>query len=119
MEKHLGRKLRSDEVVHHKDGDKSNNSIENLEVMTLSEHSRFHMTGKKLSEETKRKLSESHTGVPRWAVRKLTDEQVRFIRANYKAGDPEFGARPLARRFGVNHKLICSIMNGTAYSDVK
>ena len=39
---HLGRKLSSDEVVHHIDGDKLNNSWENLEVVSRSEHAREH-----------------------------------------------------------------------------
>jgi hypothetical protein len=38
MEKHLGRKLIQDEIVHHKDRDKKNNAIENLEIMTRAEH---------------------------------------------------------------------------------
>jgi len=42
MEKKLGRKLDTDEVVHHIDGNKRNNSLENLEVITRSEHSRHH-----------------------------------------------------------------------------
>lgn len=42
MEKHLGRKLRSDEIVHHKDHNPSNNDISNLEIMTRAEHSRLH-----------------------------------------------------------------------------
>lgn len=42
MEDYLGRKLRPDEVVHHKDHNRANNDISNLEVMTKSEHSRLH-----------------------------------------------------------------------------
>jgi hypothetical protein len=42
MEDHLGRKLRSDEIVHHKDENKTNNLIENLAVMSASEHAKHH-----------------------------------------------------------------------------
>lgn len=42
MEQHLGRYLEPHEVVHHKDGDKLNNAIENLELTTLSEHTGEH-----------------------------------------------------------------------------
>jgi hypothetical protein len=42
MEKHLGRSLRSDEIVHHIDGDKTNNDISNLIIMSQSEHAKLH-----------------------------------------------------------------------------
>lgn len=38
----IGRKLLPGEVVHHIDGDKSNNAPENLEVLTQAEHTRRH-----------------------------------------------------------------------------
>ncbi len=42
MEKHLGRYLGDDEIVHHKDFNKSNNDIGNLVVMSKQEHSKMH-----------------------------------------------------------------------------
>lgn len=67
MEQHLSRPLRKDEVVHHINGDTLDNRIENLQVMTKSEHHILHNTGKSrkgnrmppMSEETKKKISET------------------------------------------------------------
>ena len=42
-EQFLGRKLNKNEVVHHIDGDKQNNNIENLIALTQEEHSKVHM----------------------------------------------------------------------------
>jgi hypothetical protein len=42
MEQHIGRFLTKDEVVHHLDGDKLNNDISNLKIMSQSEHTKLH-----------------------------------------------------------------------------
>lgn len=46
---HLGRMLLKSEHVHHKDGDKLNNDIENLEIISLSEHVQQHWDERRTS----------------------------------------------------------------------
>ena len=45
MELLLGRVLDDDEIVHHKDEDRKNNNINNLEIKTNSKHISDHMGG--------------------------------------------------------------------------
>lgn len=42
MEKKIGRKLKKYEIVHHIDGNPSNNNLSNLLLLSLSEHTSLH-----------------------------------------------------------------------------
>jgi len=42
VEGSVGRKLKPEEIVHHKDGDKHNNDVSNLEIMSRKEHAKKH-----------------------------------------------------------------------------
>lgn len=67
-EKYYG-KIPKGYVIHHKDGNKVNNDISNLEMIEASKHNKFHMLGKKnpfygkkLPKKTRIKMSKSHSG---------------------------------------------------------
>lgn len=113
MEQHLGRKLNRHEVVHHKDGNKQNNNIDNLVIMHLSEHSREHRAGKALSEETKQKISNSLKG-RRSHSRKFDDIQIEQIRNLHDSG---YSNRKIANMFNAHHKTIGDIINKKYYKN--
>lgn len=103
MEEHLGRKLKSDEVVHHINGDKRDNRIGNLQVMTLSEHSRIHRTGKPLPPETKKKLSEANAGRPRPDRWVITTAQAQIAKKQHDRG---LSWRAIGRYLNAHHQVI-------------
>lgn len=95
--------------VNHKDGDKNNNCVDNLEWCTYSENN-YHAcrTGlKNIPSGTKNKCS------------KLTYNEVVEIKKCLILGDSEFGTRPLAAKYGVDHKVIMDIYHNRKYQDVK
>ena len=96
--------------VNHIDGDKLNNSVENLEWVTPRENVR-HALALGLS-------SLEHLKDSNKAFRKLSEDEVRHVRSEYKPFDRNFGARALARNYGVCKETILSIVHGKRYLDV-
>lgn len=81
--------------VNHKDGNKENNSVDNLEWVTPTENM----------------LHASSLGLLKSDRPKLTQEHIEFIKHNYVPGDTNYGARALGRMFGVNHSVILKVVS--------
>lgn len=91
--------------VNHIDAVKINNNESNLEWATAKENV-IHATNLGLNVTPCQKDN-----------RKLTDDEVLFIRANYKSRDRVYGSRALGRRFGVNKSVIFGIVHHKRYKD--
>ena len=62
FESFYGFKIPKNYIIHHKNGNKTDNCILNLQLMHISLHGKLHNIGKKLSEKTKEKISNSRKG---------------------------------------------------------
>ena len=91
--------------VNHKNGDKLDNHLENLEWCTRSENVlHAYRTGLE-----KKQLGEKHH------AHKLSQEAVKHIRATYKRYDRECGAAALARLYGVDKSTVQAVINNETW----
>lgn len=114
MEQNLGRSLESHEIVHHVNGDVTDTRIENLQLISRSEHSRHHMALRgPLSIDTRRRMSASHTGMSVPSTCALISSEVEEVLLAIESGE---SLRRIARRYGVSHTTIMRVNNGKAHT---
>lgn len=93
--------------VNHKDGNKSNNCISNLEWVNEHEN---------LQHAWDFGLRKSDTiSCENNVNSKLTKDIVHYIRSSYISRSSEFGARALSRKFGVNKETVLDIVHNKTW----
>lgn len=97
------------DFVNHKNGEKSDNRVENLEWCTKSEntiHAYQHALEKSV-------VGENHS------KHKLTDNDIRYIRSVYQFRHHDFGVAGLAKKFGVDRKTIFDVIKNKTWRHVE
>lgn len=131
MQEHLGRTLSWHEVVHHKNGNKSDNRLGNLEVQKRRHHAQLHnqvYPDIKTCEQCGRQYAPppanrkrqrfcsntcmglSYRGSVRPTVRKIQEEDRDAIRQRIASGETQCG---LAVEYGVSRATISRIGKGS------
>ena len=93
--------------VDHIHGNKMDNYFKNLKWVTLKENKRrafkngLYPSGEKNCRA------------------KLTNEQVRWIRKNYKPYDKKFGQRALVKKFGISPRTLFDVVRGKTYKNIE
>ena len=94
-----------------KNGKKNDNRIENLKLMTLSEHSKMHTKKRPVKEETKEKLRKLFKHRPA-SNRNKTKEDIIKIALKYKELN---SYRKVDRFFGFGNGITGCIIRGDRY----
>ena len=95
--------------VNHKDSNRANNSVNNLEWVTKSENIQHSYSyGSKKAPE----------GVSNGKA-VLSEQDVKELRSSYIPHDKDFGMRALARKYGVSEPTINRVVHNRSYKNIK
>lgn len=96
--------------INHKDGNKFNNCLDNLEWCTAKENVQHAWDMGLCDKDAISGVNNSNS--------KLVLEDIVFIKENYKPYDKNFGTRGLAKRFNVSHQILSSLLMGKTYKNI-
>ena len=101
-------------VINHKDGNKHNNNVQNLEYVTYSENNLHALrTGLRKTADMNKLVVKR--GEDNYRA-KVTEEQVKqFLKYHYETG---YGYRRVAKHFGVSHSIVKDILSGKNWKHV-
>lgn len=98
-------RLESTIDVHHRNGDRQDNRLDNLEAIHESLHPAARVHKKRRGEESPNSL--------------FTNEQVREIRALYRKGQSGYGYRAIGDLYGVRSEYIRDIIKGKTWAHLQ
>ena len=101
-------KVKDKPIINHKDGNKENNNVDNLEWVTAQENTIHAIHAGLITYKSGTEVSQA----------KFTEEQVRYIKSNYIKHDKEFGCNALAKKFNVEHSIISRIIHNKTYKNI-
>lgn len=95
--------------VNHKDSNRANNSVDNLEWVTKSENIQHSYSyGSKKAPE----------GVSNGKA-VLSEQDVKELRSSYIPHDKDFGMKALAKKYGVSEPTINRVVHNRSYKNIK